>query len=356
MINTKKLIDWYKSSKRDLPWRDTINPYFIWLSEVILQQTRVSQGLPYYKRFIELFPTVEHLARSSDDEVMRAWQGLGYYSRARNLHACSKIIVEELGGSFPNTYNGLIKLKGVGSYTAAAIASFAFREPVAVLDGNVFRVLARCFAIKDDISMPASKKIFSQLAQQNLPDENAHIYNQAIMELGAQICTPNRPLCTSCPLANGCIALKNKLVGELPYKSSSIKVKKRYIYYIIFVKDNELLIRKRNKNDIWKGLYDFYSIESEFKLDQENIIAQLLEALPVLSGKLHIDSLTGEIKHQLTHRTIYARFLTVRLNSTKDIDCVREKFDMIKIPKENLLDFPKPALLIKVLEKFLIYI
>lgn len=232
------LIDWYLQNKRDLPWRKTTNPYNIWLSEIMLQQTRVAQGLPYYEAFISAFPTVFDLAKASEEEVLKLWQGLGYYSRARNLHSTAQYIASELNGEFPKDYKNLLKLKGVGDYTAAAIASIAYGEEVPVVDGNVYRVLSRYFGIEDDISLPKAKIEFQKLSKNLLPEGKASLYNQALMEFGALQCVPKSPDCTQCVFNSSCFALQKNRVGELPLKSKRTKVKNRYFYYLI-IRDGE---------------------------------------------------------------------------------------------------------------------
>ena len=253
----KLLINWYNNHQRDLPWRNTSAPYKIWLSEIILQQTRVNQGLPYYNKFINEYPSVHDLANAPEDEVMRLWQGLGYYSRARNLHECAKSIVNQYDGEFPSTYNELLKLKGVGKYTAAAIASFAFNQAVPVVDGNVFRVLARYFCVTDDIAQPKTFTKFFNIAKELIPEEQAASFNQAIMELGATICTPKKPACENCPLAQDCEARIHHKQSELPVKKKKIKIKHRYLYYLIWQEGGKLAMKKRGESDIWQGLFDF---------------------------------------------------------------------------------------------------
>lgn len=251
------LKDWYFNNHRLLPWRETKNPYKIWLSEVILQQTRVQQGLAYYHEFIRAFPTVFSLAKADEQEVLKLWQGLGYYSRARNLHHTAKQVVEDYGGAFPDSYAGLLKLKGVGPYTAAAIASFAFNERVAVVDGNVYRVLSRLFNDSTPIDSTQGKKNFQVLADSLLPQESSDIHNQAMMELGALVCTPQSPQCTNCPIESRCHAFMRHNPTDLPVKSKKTKVEHRDIHYVVSQKSGHLLLRKRTAKGIWQNLYDF---------------------------------------------------------------------------------------------------
>ena len=257
------LTHWYSDNKRSLPWRKTKDPYFIWLSEIILQQTRVDQGLPYYESFVASFPTVFELANATEEHVLKLWQGLGYYSRARNLHFTAKHIVSEFNGEFPNTYDELIKLKGVGDYTASAIASICFNEPTAVVDGNVYRVLARYFGIDTPINSTKGIKEFKALAQNLLPKQLVGDYNQAIMEFGARQCKPANPNCDVCPLNNSCLSLAKGRVDKLPVKLKKTKITKKYFNFLVFVSNDEkTILEQRTKNGIWKNLYQFPLIET----------------------------------------------------------------------------------------------
>jgi len=309
---TRALLQWYPVNKRELPWRNTQNPYIIWLSEIILQQTRVAQGLPYFNKFLEKYPTVKDLAEAPDEEVLRMWQGLGYYSRARNLHACAKQVTDELGASFPQNYADLLKLKGVGTYTAAAIASFAYKEQVAVVDGNVFRVLSRYFGLSEDIGTPQGKKRFEFLANQLIPADQPDIFNQAIMEFGAIQCTPKNPDCDMCPLKESCFALRQDMISLLPVKEKKVKVRSRnFVYYHIKCGDH-LIVKKRGGKDIWEGLHDFpmeevedlqsYKIQDSAYLDK----LQALEADILLEPEINY-------KHILTHQRIFSTFVGINI-------------------------------------------
>ncbi|MDB5260827.1 MAG: adenine glycosylase [Adhaeribacter sp.] len=309
------LINWYEKHKRSLPWRDTRDPYAIWLSEIILQQTRVNQGLPYYLTFTSHYPTVKDLADAPADEVLRHWQGLGYYSRARNLHQTAKYISYELDGIFPNNYAGLLKLKGIGPYTAAAIASFAFKEPVAVLDGNVFRVLARVYGITEDIASPAGKKAFQLLADSLICGTQPDTYNQAIMEFGAIQCTPVMPDCLFCPLQQTCFAFRNGLVQELPHKAKAKVGRERYFHYLVLQWQGQYYLRKRTQTDIWQGLYDFYLHETDGPVLPEDILMQELQLLVPQEPLPRVKAVSESYKHVLTHQKIYARFYLIRLHS-----------------------------------------
>lgn len=290
MSFTTIILDWFRENGRQLPWRETRDPYAIWLSEVILQQTRIEQGRPYWERFMRHWPTVEALAAASEDEVLREWQGLGYYSRARHLHAAAKQIVER--GGFPDTFEEIRRLKGVGDYTAAAIGSIAFDLPVAVVDGNVYRVLARHFGISTPINTTEGKKEFATLAQSLLPVAEASSYNQAMMDFGALQCTPSSPLCSSCPLQETCSALHENRVGELPVKQKTLKIKERRFTYVYIRYAGETAIHRRPAGDIWQGLYEPLCLE---------VRGEWLEVRDLLPLKKNV-------KHVLTHRIIYADF------------------------------------------------
>ncbi|WP_205503469.1 A/G-specific adenine glycosylase [Rufibacter psychrotolerans] len=337
------LIEWYHRHQRPLPWRETTDPYAIWLSEIILQQTRVRQGLPYYLKFMERFPTVQDLAHAPEDEVLRLWQGLGYYSRARNLHHTAKQVVSEFGGRFPDTYAKLLQLKGVGTYTAAAIASFAYREPVAVLDGNVYRVLARVFGRQENIAAPASKKIFEELANAHLPADQPHTYNQAIMEFGAIQCTPVAPDCLFCPLQQECFAFQHGLVNVLPIKEKAKSSRQRYFHYLVLQHEDKLYLRKRPANDIWQSLYDFYILETD-ELHPEPALLQNRAAEALGLPGLEFRS-TGKVyKHILSHQKIAAQFYLFSLPSRlreETEDTIGIKLYTI----EEIEALPKPILI-----------
>lgn len=296
------IIAWYKLNKRNLPWRNTKNPYFIWLSEIILQQTQVIQGLSYYNKFVKNYPTLKHLANANIDSVLKDWQGLGYYSRARNLHFTANTILKEYNGVFPKNYAQIKKLKGIGDYTAAAIASFAFNLPHAVVDGNVYRVLSRVFGIKTPIDTTDGQKEFKALAEILLDKNQNAEYNQAIMEFGSQICKPKNPDCLNCVLNYKCIAFANNDIINLPIKAKRINVKTRYFYYFVVMYKNEISFFKRNKKDIWQGLNEFYLIEKTENCNEEN----LFKELPFKNYNLIEQS--NIIKHVLSHQHLYCKF------------------------------------------------
>lgn len=311
---SKKISRWYLQHKRDLPWRNTQNPYYIWLSEIILQQTRVVQGTPYYYKFIEAFPTVQDLANADENEVLRLWQGLGYYSRARNLHKTAKMVVENYAGEFPKTYQELLKLKGVGTYTAAAIASFAFGEKVAVLDGNVYRVLSRIFGETTDISSNEAKKVFTQLAESILPDHDADTHNQAIMEFGALQCTPSSPDCMFCPLAMECVANATGQVAVLPIKSKKVKVKERFFHYFIIEQNGNFAMRKRVGKDVWEGMFDFYLKEFGENIEELSYLAMEDKFLEKTLENSLIKRESSIYTHILTHQKIQTKFWHIIIN------------------------------------------
>ena len=311
---SQKITAWYNIHKRDLPWRNINNPYFIWLSEVILQQTRVVQGMPYYLKFIETFPTVQDLAAADEKDVLRLWQGLGYYSRARNLHTTAKMVVENYGGEFPNTYQELLKLKGIGTYTAAAIASFAFGEKVAVLDGNVYRVLSRVFGESTDIASNEAKKIFTKIAETVLPNESSDTHNQAIMEFGAIQCTPGMPNCMFCPLSMECVANATGRVGMLPVKSKKIKVRERFFNYFVIEQNRNFAMHERTHKDVWSGMYDFYLKEFSESTDS---LEDIIEADIFLTDLLKNSVIKREsiiYVHILTHQKIQTKFWHIEIS------------------------------------------
>jgi A/G-specific adenine glycosylase len=340
------LQNWYQRNKRHLPWRNIKDPYKIWLSEVILQQTRVVQGMPYYNKFVEKYPTVVDLANADEKEVLRLWQGLGYYSRARNMHQTAKVIANELNGQFPDTYIGLVKLKGIGPYTAAAIASFAFDEKVAVVDGNVYRVLARIFGVETDISSHEAKKVFGDLANELISNDSPGIHNQAMMEFGATYCTPANPGCMFCIFHYDCEANAKGKQAVLPVKSKKVKVKKRYFDYFVIERDGKLLMDKRGAKDIWEGLYNFYLIESKDELLQIEEIDNdfLQEILPIST----IKNISEKYKHVLTHQTIEVRFWHIVLNEDQSLTL---PLDYEFYTWAEVEDLPKPILIEKYLKK-----
>lgn len=341
---SSQIIRWYRENPRDLPWRETKNPYKIWLSEIILQQTRVAQGLPYYRQFVAAYPTVKDLALAPEEEVLRLWQGLGYYSRARNLHFCAKKIWFDMDGKFPNSYSELVKLKGVGSYTAAAIASFAYDEVCAVVDGNVFRVLARYFGIETDIASGKGKKQFEALANEIIPVDQPAEFNQAMMDFGARLCTPKNPACDTCPLHSSCFAYNNNMVTDLPVKAKKIKVKERNIHYYVIKCGDKWVWKKRESGDIWEGLFDFPQVEATKKI-QPNI-----SALP-LDTKEIIQKLPKEYRHILTHQKLNASFSEIEISeeNLEKLEDWCEKEGFLLVAKDQIEYLAKPKLIVNFL-------
>lgn len=331
------LILWYSKYKRDLPWRKTKNAYSIWLSEIILQQTRVDQGLSYYNKFIENYPTVKHLANAKEDEVLKLWQGLGYYSRARNLHYTAKIITKEYNGSFPKTHKEILELKGIGEYTAAAISSFAYNQPYPVIDGNVYRVLSRVFGINEAIDTTNGKKKFSEIAHELIDKKNPAEYNQAIMEFGALNCTPKKPMCGDCIFKLECYAFKNGKIDSLPRKEKKIKQKNRYFNYLVCIDGDEYIyIKQRNKKDIWQGLYDFPLIESKNKVDNFD---HLKEGNQIIRNFTLVKK-SNLIKHILSHQKIYTVFWEIKLKKNQKLD---DKY--LRVSLKEINNYPVPKLL-----------
>lgn len=333
---TTKIELWYRQHKRALPWRETTNPYYIWLSEIILQQTRVEQGRAYYERFVSVFPTVQDLAAASEEQVLLLWQGLGYYSRARNLHKAARQIAAL--SSFPSDYKSILSLPGVGPYTAAAIASFSFGQPYAVVDGNVFRVLSRYFGIETPIDSTKGKKEFLALADELLDKKRPALYNQAIMDFGAQVCKPSGTDCVLCPLSDSCFAYEHNCVHKLPVKNKRIFQKTRWFSYVYMCncKDN-VLVRQRLKDDIWKGLYEFPLVESSEELS----LNTLQQNFPV--GQWTI--LRQGFVHQLTHQRLVVNFYKLEI-AQGDIPMAG-----IWVKKSELHRYALPQLLIKLLSQ-----
>ena len=311
---SKSLISWYLQNKRDLPWRKTTNPYYIWLSEIILQQTRVDQGLAYYLKFVKNFPTVFDLASADEEEILKLWQGLGYYSRARNLHTSAKYIVNDLNGVFPTDYKSLLKLKGVGDYTASAIASICFDEPTAVVDGNVYRVLARYFGIATPINGTLGIKEFKKLAQELINAKDPANHNQAIMEFGARMCKPQNPDCDICPLNDSCVALQKKEIKKLPVKDKKVKVRKRYFNYLVLITlDEKTILNKREGKGIWQNLYEFPLIETEAVIDESDLVNHTAFNELFKKDALIIKRFNQKlIIHKLSHQHINTVFWIVK--------------------------------------------
>ncbi len=338
-----ELVNWYLKNSRDLPWRNTKNPYKIWISEVILQQTRVNQALSYYHAFLEMFPTVSSLAKAREEDVLKIWQGLGYYSRARNLHSSAKYIINILGGKFPDKYKDLLQLKGIGEYTAAAIASFAYNEKVAVVDGNVFRLLSRLYAEATPINSTKGKKLFFEVASNMNELQEPNLFNQAIMEFGALQCTPKNPDCQNCTLNQFCLAFSQNSVAEYPVKIKSNKKKDRYFYYIFIENDGFTYIKKRGSKDIWQGLFEFPIIETIEDMDFNKLCMteewnKIIENYPVI-----LNYVSDKIAHQLTHQQLFIRFISIKIGlSSSQKFTFDNKFQKISIDDIAKYPVPKP--------------
>jgi len=340
-MNTKKLIDWYHQNKRDLPWRNTKEPYIVWLSEIILQQTRVAQGLPYFQKFIAQYPTIHDLAQAGEQEVLKLWQGLGYYSRARNLHYTARDIVKNYNGKFPSTYKELLRLKGVGEYTAAAIASFCYNEPVPVIDGNVYRVLSRLKGIETPVNTSEGKKIFKETALKSIDKKHPADYNQAIMEFGALQCVPANPSCKSCPLQDECVAYQTGKVNELPVKLPRVKVKKREMHYFIVRYNDQIILQKRQGKDIWKNLYELPLIEIEEKRKLNDAdFKKLYQQFDIEPAKP--PRFLQKIRHKLTHRDLEIHFWEV----------ISQKPPNQSISIHELKIYPMPVVIAKFLDNY----
>ena len=339
---SKVLKVWYQKHHRQLPWRKIRDPYQIWLSEIILQQTRVEQGLPYYNRFVSDYPTVTHLANAPEQDVLKLWQGLGYYSRARNLHIAAKMVVADYQGVFPDSFEKIKSLKGIGDYTAAAIASFAFNLPHAVVDGNVYRVLARVFAISTPIDSSRGRKDFALLAQKLLDKKDPATHNQAIMELGALVCKPAQPDCENCPLNTNCASYNKGIVNQFPVKENRAKVTSRYFNYLMIRFKDGFFLNQRNGNDIWKNLFDLPMIETGEAISPESLV--LTSDWKVLFGNqlVHIEKVKTFKVHKLSHQHLYTTFYNVSI--TKDPKtAVWKKF--IKVNAQSIENYPIPKII-----------
>lgn len=338
------LINWYSIYKRDLPWRNTKSPYFIWLSEIILQQTQIKQGLSYYEAFTKQYPTIFDLANADEREILKLWQGLGYYSRARNLHYTAKTIVEAFNGEFPKSYEKLLELKGIGDYTASAIASICYNEAAAVVDGNVYRVLARYFGIETPINSTKGKKEFKALATQLIDKKNPAEYNQAIMEFGARQCKPKNPDCGFCPLNSSCVALQNNWVNTLPIKLKKSAVATKFFNFLVFISsDKKTIFKKRTEKGIWKNLYQFPLVETEVPLEDDHF-ERHPKIKSIINGSTFEWSLynQNEIVHKLSHQHLYTKFWIVEVNS------LPEKGVLIS----EIHKFPTPVLISNFIDEF----
>lgn len=341
------LTGWYKKNRRDLPWRETQDPYKIWISEIILQQTRVNQGISYYYRFLDHFPNLRSLAKASLDAVLKQWQGLGYYNRARNLHHTAQYLYNQRNGIFPDHYSDLIQLKGIGPYTAAAIASFAFKEPVAVVDGNVQRVIARLFEIEEPVQSGKGKKNIQEIASKLIDKDQPDTHNQAMIEFGAMLCTPQNPSCPDCPLASSCGAFKTGRVQELPVKKAAQKKKDRFFYYLVVNdRENRVLLQKRTARDVWHSLYEFPLIEKKQKMGLDKLTKTNEWNSLLHTFQPEIIHISKEYKHILSHQNIHAQFIEIKTNSSfpKNPD------SFLFVPKDELDQYAVSRLIEKYIE------
>ncbi len=343
---SKNIINWYRTHKRDLPWRNTKDPYKIWLSEIILQQTRVAQGIPYFEAFIARFPDVRALAAAGEEEVLKLWQGLGYYTRARNLHASARYIQEVLKGKFPASYTGLLRLKGVGAYTAAAVASFAYGEAVPAIDGNANRVLARYFGINTPVDGGEGKKIISELANAVMDKKQPALFNQALMEFGALQCVPGLPDCKLCLLSGSCVALEKSIVTELPVKKAKQRIEKRYFNYLVIDDAGKTFLQKRTAKDIWRNLYEFPLLESEKPLDVRELLRE--DFVQHLFKKADFNLMRYNIKpviHKLSHQHLYIWFWVFHTTAVKLSNMCAW---------EDVFRFPVPVVIQHFMESYII--
>ena len=353
MTLSESLLNWYSQNKRPLPWRETRDPYKIWLSEVILQQTRVAQGTDYYHRFLAAFPDVRSLAAAAEQDVLKLWQGLGYYSRARNMHHTAKEVVEKHNGIFPQSAAGLKKLKGIGDYTAAAISSICFNEPTAVLDGNVARVISRLYALDLAVDSNEGRKTLTDLANSLLDTNHPGTFNQAVMELGALVCTPKSPACNTCPVAFACEALKRNQIENFPVKTPKKSPTVRHLNYVVisFTKDDEefILMRKRTGNDIWKNMFDFPCIETEYASDASEVLDSCVKSGLLGEFSFVVQAVSDEYIHQLSHRRLLARFIRIEL---QDMPKLHDNITAVK--KDQIAELPLPRLIDRYISNMLL--
>lgn len=339
---TQQILTWYESHKRQLPWRNISDPYRIWVSEIILQQTRIAQGYEYYLRFVKAFPTVGDLAHATEDDVLRLWQGLGYYSRARNMRLAAQTVLSDFGGTFPNNYADVLSLKGIGVYTAAAICSFAYNQPYAVVDGNVYRVISRYFGVDLPIDSTQGKKHFAQLAQELLPPKHSADYNQGIMDFGAMQCTPQSPLCDSCPLSDSCFAFNKGKIDVLPNKSKLVKTVQRYFVFVDVISPQGHWLHRRDQKDIWHGLYEYPLLEFSHQPSFNEVVSHPF--VQSFQGCWRL--IKANVKHVLTHQTIFADYYQLSINTAltppKGFVCVAE---------DDLNQYAMPQLLRKLVDE-----
>jgi len=338
---SKLLTNWYNTHARDLPWRHTKDPYKIWISEIILQQTRIAQGTEYYLNFIKIFPDIKSLAEASEVDVLKLWEGLGYYSRARNLHASAKYIMEELNGNFPDNFKGISSLKGVGSYTAGAIASIAFNLPYHAIDGNVKRIISRIFGIKEDVNSRIGIQQIESSLNKIMDEKEPGKFNQALMDVGSMICTPKNPDCANCILISKCVAYKSNVVNDLPITYKKIKIRKRFFIYFLILQESNVLIRRRKEEDIWKGLFEFPLMEFKIMPEKEKWLIEFKKTFHLNNPSIEVSKISPIFKHNLSHQKIEAQFIHIKISDLKEFS---NKFDLNLVAIKNLKTFPFPRL------------
>lgn len=339
----QRLMNWYHANSRPLPWRESTDPYLIWLSEIILQQTRVEQGLPYFERFRSQFPTVEKLAHAPEAEVMKCWQGLGYYSRARNLHLTAKTVADHFKGVFPDSYAGLIKLRGIGPYTAAAIASIAYGEAVPVVDGNVYRFMSRYLGIAMPVGTPAAQRYFSEILLNYFPMKSAGLFNQALMEFGALQCIPRSPDCESCPFRSDCVARKEDKVEKYPVKASKTKVKEVFYHFIVMKRGEKMWLTQRDDSGLWKKLWHFPILDTEEEMDVSAVLEKVSSDYQLPHNQL-IHTGNWKTVHLLSHRKINARFWQFECKAAP------MKMGIFEINRQDLESYALPQIMVKFLQ------
>ena len=337
MLNSK-ILNWYEFNERDLPWRKTSDPYKIWISEIMLQQTQVVTVVDYFYRFISSFPTIKDLAIATEQEVLNHWQGLGYYSRARNLHQAAKTVEDDYDGVFPNSFDEILKLKGIGVYTASAIAAFAFNLPKAAVDGNVYRVLSRLFGVYELTNSPKGKKVFQELADELMADAEPYLYNQAIIEFGALQCTAKNPKCEECPLQVHCFAYLNKEQNSLPVKKKKIKITDRYFYYLYIYSEERFLLQQRGDNDIWRNMFEFPLIEADNKIELVDLINSDAWHSFFADVKIEVKDCLLTKVHKLSHQNLHIAFIRVKV----DPDSINTLSSFIFVDRELYQDYPLP--------------
>jgi len=344
---SKILIEWYKKNARNLPWRAENDPYRTWLSEIIFQQTRIDQGLSYYLSFVNSYPDLVSLASASEKEVLRLWQGLGYYSRARNMLETARLIHEKYNDSFPGTYEELIKLKGIGPYTAAAIASIAFNEVVPAIDGNVIRVISRLYAVDLAVDSGEGRKLIRELAEKIVDKDNPGDFNEAMMDLGAMVCTPRNPDCRICPLNTYCKALETGKPDSYPLKQKKAITRVRWFYYLHIRINDNMVIHNRTGRDIWKGLYDLPLIESEAELPAEKLLKKITTFPGIPGDQEIILTMTNRVKHQLSHQTLFIHFISLKLNEPFELP----GDNYLLIPEQDINSYPVPVVIANYINK-----